>query len=116
MEVILPDYKDVDEKNTVMLVALLTILTTIIAPLITFFAMKDYLSPAANAIIKALLNFEILMVILSIVCMIPIIGWLIAFLLVPCIIIVHYAVTIVATLCIINNQPVKIWAPVKFIQ
>ena len=116
MEVISPEFKDENEKNTMTLLAVLTILTAIVAPLVVFFAMKENLSPAANAVTKALLNFEILMTILTIICMIPIIGWMAAFLLAPFITIAHLIVTIVATLCLVNNQPVKVWAPVKFIQ
>ena len=116
MEVIFPEFKDENEKNTMLLVAVLTILAGIIAPIIVFFVMRETLSPAANEVNKALLNFEILMVILVIFCTIPIIGWLAAFLLAPFITIAHFVVTIIATLCIVNNQPIKIWAPIKFIK
>lgn len=116
METILPEFKDINENNAIRLIAILTVLFFIIPPVLVFFFMGETLSPAAKSVTKAFLNFEILIFILLFICGIPVLGWLVAPLLAPFACVAHLIVTIGATLCIINNQPIKIWVPVKFIQ
>ena len=116
MEVILPEFRDENDKNIAVIIAIFTILTGIIAPLIAFFALQSSTSVATNAISKALLNFELLMVICIVITMIPIIGWIAAILLVPFVTIAHLVVTIAVTIQVLNNKPVKIWTPIKFIK
>ena len=114
MEKIAPEFKDENELNTVMLIAILTIIFWIWAPLIAFFAMRENLSPAGNAVVKALLNFEILIAIgLIISGAIPILGW---FLTLPAFTILHYIITIIATINILNKSVVNVWTPIKFIK
>ena len=114
MEKIAPEFKDINELNTIMLVAILTIVLWILAPLVAFFALRETLSHAGNAVVKALLNFEILIAIgLIISGCIPFLGW---FLILPAFTVLHYIITIIATINILNKSVINVWAPIKFIK
>ena len=114
MEKIAPEFKDVNELNQIMLIAVLTIVFWIWTPLIAFFAFKDTLSPAGNDVVKALLNFEILITIGVIISgAVPILGWFVSL---PVFTILHYIITIIATINILNKTEINIWAPIKFLK
>lgn len=114
MEKIAPEFKDVNELNQIMLIAVLTIVFWIWVPLIAFFAFKDTLSPAGNDVVKALLNFEILITIGVIISgAVPILGWFVSL---PVFTILHYIITIIATINILNKTEINIWAPIKFLK
>ena len=115
MEQIFPEYKSEEEKNTLLLVAILTIIFPVIAPAVAYLGLKS-LSPSSFDVVKALLNFELSCMIVVLICGIPIIGWLLAFVALPVITIAHYIITIAAALSIANNQPVNVFVPVKFIK
>ena len=114
MEKIAPEFKDVNELNQIMLIAILTIVFWIWVPLIAFLALKDTLSPAGNNVVKALLNFEILITIGIVISgAVPILGWFVSL---PIFTILHYIITIIATLNILNKTEISVWTPIKFIK
>lgn len=112
MEIIIPEFQSAEEKNTLVLIAVATILTGIIAPAVVFWSNKN-LPATSLRVVKALLNFEILILIAIVVAgIVPVIGWLIgAF--VP---LVHIIVTLMVTIAVSNNTEIKVPALVKFIQ
>ena len=114
MESITPDFKDDNEANTMMLIALLTVPFLVLVPIIAYFALKEKLSPAADNFIKALLNFELLIAIIIIVAgMLPILG---KFLIIPAFVVFHIIMMIIVILNLLNKTAISIWAPVKFLR
>ena len=62
MEKIVPEFKDVDELNTIMIIAILTVLFWIWTPIIAYLALKETLSPAANNVTEYVPGVSYIMV------------------------------------------------------
>ena len=121
MEEIIPQFKDENEKSTITLIIALSVVCPLIVTAVAFFGLKkETFSPSSIAVIKALLNFDLLLLIISlvvsVVSAVPIIGWIISSIASALIYLVHVLVTLIPLLGIVNNQPVKVFSPIKFIQ
>ena len=85
MKKFMPEFKDDNDRTIMVFMILATIFLTFISPLVVTMAMKEHISESSYNISKAFLNFELLLLIVSvifiIVCLIPGIGWVIGFLL-----------------------------------
>ena len=114
MEKIAPEFKDNDEFSKMILVAVLTIVFWLFAPLIAYLAFKETLSPAAKDVVKALLNFEIFVAIFVFVStIVPFLGW---FLTLPIFTAIHYIVTIIVTINVCAKSEINVWVPFKFVK
>ena len=114
MEKIAPEFKDDEELSKMILVAVLTIVFWLFAPLIAYLAFKETLSPAAKDVVKALLNFEIFVAIFVFVStIVPLLGW---FLTLPIFTAIHYIVTIIVTINVCTKSEINVWVPYKFVK
>lgn len=118
MESIAPEFKDENERNIVLLALVITLIPMagIVLLAIVYFAMKEYFSPNAFAILKAIFNFDIMLLLVFVALyiltmIIGITGFLMTF--IP---IAHLIVVLLSILAIINKKRVEIPVPLKIFQ
>ena len=93
----------------------LTLFFAFIPSLIVIFIPKNYISESTYQIAKTLFNFELLLFLISLLCWIPLIGWLASVLIVP-VVLIWNAIVVVINLCSIAKENVtKIPEYYKFI-
>ena len=120
MEKFIPEFKDDNDKLIMMTMFLSALIFMFISPLVVMLACKNVISETSYKITKAFLNFEILLLIVSIlfviVSMIPVIGWIVGILIGGIFGLVLYIANVViilmAVFAISQKQEVKI--PVLF--
>ena len=115
MACIEPVFKDDTDKMIVVSMFVMSIFFLILAPLPIILCAKNNISENSYKMAKALFNMELLLFLLSLVSLIPILGWIVGFFLVPILMIINI-LTIILGLCAIAKQTtVKIFAPHEFI-
>jgi hypothetical protein len=112
MQVFTPVFKD--DKDKVLTVAMLlsSMFFLFVPSLIVIFIPKDYISENTYNIAKAIFNYELFLFIVSLFFLVPIIGWLIGFVVAPILEIWNIIVLILALCAIAGNKEIKI--PVIF--
>ena len=116
MESIVPEFKDENEKNIVLVGLLITLLTGPWVPGAIYFLAKTYFTPNAYDIFKAVFNFEIMLLLVWVALfiltlIIGITGFLMMFL--P---IAHLIVVLLAIVAVANKKLVEIPVPIKLFQ
>ena len=107
-------FRDDRDRMITLVMFILAMFFGFIPPLIVVFVPKNYISESTYEIAKTLFNFELLLFLISLLCFIPIIGWIASFLIVP-ILIIWNIVIIVINLCAMGKDNViKIPEPYKF--
>ena len=110
-----PNFKD-DKDRLIMLAMLLASIFLVFIPsLIVIFIPKDYISENTYEIAKTLFNFELLLFIISLLFIIPVIGWAVGFILAPVLMILNVIIIIINLCAIAGNNELKIPEPYKFI-
>ena len=96
-----------DDKDRIITIAMfiLTLFASFIPSLVVVFIPKDYISESTYEIAKTLFNFELLLFLISLLCLIPIIGWIAAPIIVP-VIYVWNAIIVIINLCSIAKENV----------
>lgn len=113
--VIMPIFKDERDKIMTVTMMILSIFFVFIPALITMLFLKDKISENSYVIAKALLNFELLLFVISLLFFIPLIGWIAGAILGPILMIFNVIVMLLALLAMANNKEVKIPAFFEFI-
>ena len=116
MEVILPVFKNPEDRNILILALLLALVFGFIPFLLVLLFLNEKIGESSKQIIKSFLNFELLIFLISVIAAIPIVGFLVSLLICPLCFIVNLIVILMALLAISNNQAVKIPVFIKFIQ
>ena len=108
MKRIVPSFKD-DTDRLIIVGTLITSMFFMFIPslLVVLFA-KERMSENSYEIGKAIFNFELLLFLVSLVFMIPIIGWLVGFILGPLMIIYNIIIMIINMCAISENRETKI--------
>lgn len=116
MESIAPEFKDENEKNIVLVALIITMLTGPWIPGAIYFLAKNYFSPNAFDIFKAVFNFEIMLILVwvAIFILMFIVG--VAGLLMGILPIAHLIVVLLAIVAIVNKKNVEIPVPLKLFQ
>jgi len=117
------EFKDDNEKIIIIGAILGAIILSFISPLVVFFFLRDKIGEKSYELIKALLNFELLLFIICIVFfiigLIPVIGWIIAaFLggLVGTVLFIYNAVILLfAVFSITDKKVAKLPVPYEFV-
>ena len=99
----------VDKDKLITLAMLLCSMFFLFFPaLIVIFIPKEYISENTYDIAKALFNFELLLFLISLLFMVPIIGWIVGFIVAPILAIWNIIVLVVALCAIAGNKEIKI--------
>ena len=115
MQRIIPQFKDDNDKIIVVAMIILSLFCVFIPPLIVMLCLKNYISESSYQIAKAYLNLELFLFLVSLIFIIPIIGWIVGFILCPILYIIN-VVIIVLNLCAISAmKELKIPVPFNFI-
>lgn len=112
---LLPTFRDENDKLAAVAVVLLSMFFFFIPSLLVVLFGKNYVSECTYGISKAIFNFELFIFLLSLIAIIPIIGWIIAFILVPVLYLWNILVIILALCAIGKGSEVKIPVPFEFV-
>ena len=108
MKKIVLNFKDENDRLAVIILILTSIFLSFIPSLLAVFFGKKYLSECSFEIAKAIFNFELLLFLISLIFMIPILGWLLAVFLAPIIIILNVVIMIINLCALGKNSELKI--------
>ena len=110
----IPTFKD-DRDRLITVTMLITSMFFVFIPsLIVIFLPKDYIGESTYNISKSLFNFELLLFLISLLFMIPIIGWIAGFFMIPIMLLINIIVIIINLSGIANNSKLIIPEPYKF--
>jgi len=110
---IVPEFKNIEEKNLMKIVALCSIFFTIVPPLVAYFGFPEKLTKASKQIVIALINFEITIVVAYVICgFIPLLG----FVLVAVPMLINLIVCLKVISAIANKTSVSIPIFIPFLQ
>lgn len=112
MATIFPQFKDDTDKVITVIMLVASIFMIFIPSLIVVLFVKDYVSESSYKIAKSIFNMELLFFLISLIFAIPIIGWIIGFIIAPILEIINVVVIILALCAIAKQNEIKI--PVMF--
>ncbi len=115
MNKFVPTFKDDRDRLITIAMFISTIFFIFFPSLIVVFIPKDYISESTYNIAKALFNFELLLFLISLLFLIPIIGWIVGFIVAPLLMILNVIIIIINLCAIAGNKELKIPEPYKFI-
>ena len=110
-----PIFKDDRDKLITLAMFITSMFFIFIPSLIVVFIPKEYISENTYSIAKTLFNFELLLFLISLLFLIPIIGWIAGFILTPVLMIFNVIIIIINLCAIAGNNELKIPEPYKFI-
>ena len=108
MKRFMPEFKDDTDKIILVAMFISSIFFVFIPPLVVILLLKEKASESTYEISKAFLNFEIGMFLISLLFIIPVIGWLIGIIGAPVLAIINIVVIVVALCDIAKGAEVKI--------
>lgn len=112
---IIPEYKDDTDKIIMLTMTACTLFACLFSPLVVILAFKDNMTSQSYDITKALLNYEIFLALISLIAIVPIVGWIIGIFLIP-ILYIWNVIVIILTLCaLVKKSEVNIPVPYAFI-
>ena len=115
MKKILPVFKDEREKAITVTIIILSMFLFFIPSLLGVLFLKEQLNESAYSVIKAFFNFELMLFLVSLLFVIPIIGWILAFVLTPLMMILNVVIGILALCSFAKNTEIKIPVWYEFI-
>ena len=115
MKNIVAEFKDDKDRMITLAMFILTLFFSFIPSLIVVFVPKTYISESTYEIAKTLFNFELLLFLISLLCFIPIIGWLASVILVPVLLIWNVIIVVISLCSMAKDNTVKIPEYYKFI-
>ena len=115
MKIITAEFKDDKDRITSIAMFILTLFFAFIPSLIVVFIPKNYISESTYEIAKTLFNFELLLFLISLLCFIPIIGWIASLFIVPVLLIWNIIIVIINLCSIAKENVAKIPEYYKFI-
>ena len=110
-----PEFKD-DKDRLITLAMLIASMFFVFVPsLIVIFIPKNYISETTYEVAKTLFNFELLLFLISLLFVIPIIGWIVGFIVAPILMIWNVIVIIINLCAFASNKELKIPEYYKFV-
>ena len=109
-----PEFKDDKDKLITLGMLISSIFFIFIPALIVVFVPKDYISENTYEIAKTLFNFELFLFLISLLFMIPVIGWILGAIVAPILAIWNIVIIVIDICAIAGKNPIKIPEPYKF--
>ena len=113
--VIMPVFKDDQDKIIVVAMFVASLFLVFIPALIVMLFLKNQVSENSYAIAKGLLNFELLLFLISLLFFVPVIGWLLGAIAGPLMMIFNAIIVVLSLISIAKSSEVKIPAFFEFI-
>ena len=108
-------FKDDTDKIIVVAMLIATMFFFFIPALLVILLLKNQVSENSYVLAKAVLNFELVLFLVSLIFMIPIIGWILGIVLSPIMIIANILIMVFALCSLAKNAEVKIPVLYEFI-
>ena len=115
MKKIMPVFKDDKDKITIVTMIILSMFLVFVPALIIVLFMKDQISESSYQIAKAFLNFELLLFLVSLIFVIPVIGWFLGFILAPLITVLNIIICVINLCAVAKLTEVKLPVPFEFV-
>ena len=115
MKSVIPRFRDENDKLASVAVVLLSMFFFFIPSLLLVIFGKNYVGESTYEISKSLFNFELFIFLVSLISIIPILGWLIGIILIPILYIWNIVVTVLALCAIGKGSEVKIPVLYEFV-
>ena len=115
MKSVLPLFKDDRDKIITVAMVVASMFFIFIPALVVVLLLKERISESSYAIAKSFLNLELLLFLISLIFMIPVLGWFLGVVLGPLMMIFNVIICILALCAIVKGAEVKIPVPYEFI-
>ena len=115
MKKILPEFKDDNDKLIILAMVICSMFFVFIPSLIVILGLKNYISDSSYVIAKAFFNFELLLFLIGLLFIIPIIGWIVGFIISPIMVILNVVIVVINICAIGKNSELKIPATYEFL-
>ena len=110
-----PQFKDDKDRLITLAMFIASMFFIFVPSLIVVFIPKDYISESTYEIAKSLFNFELLLFLISLLFVIPIIGWVVGFIVAPILMLWNVIIIIINLCAFASNKEIKIPEYYKFI-
>ncbi|MBR6127323.1 DUF4870 domain-containing protein [bacterium] len=108
MKRVMPSFKDETDRLFIVGTLVASIFFMFIPSLLLVLFAKERMSESSYQIAKDIFNFELLLFLVSLIFMVPVIGWLIGFILGPIMIIFNVIIMVINLCAISENRETKI--------
>jgi len=115
MKKIVPVFNDDRDKIITLAMVITSMFFIFIPALIVVLLFKEKINENSYQIAKAFLNFELLLFLISLVFVIPVIGWLLGFIAAPLLMIFNIIICVINLCAITKGTETKIPVPYEFI-
>lgn len=115
MKKFLPNFKDDRDKMLMLIMTMTSVFLFFMPSCLAVIFLKDKISDSSYEIAKMFFNFELILFFISLIFVIPIIGWIFAFLLGPILMIFNVIICSLALISLTKNSEVKIPVLYQFI-
>ena len=115
MKKIMPMFKDDQDKIITIAMIVASMFFVFVPALLVVLLLKDKISENSYQIAKMFLNFELLLFLISLIFVLPIIGWLIGVILGPLMMIANVIICVINLCAITKNAELKVPVPYEFI-
>lgn len=115
MKNIMPVFKSDSDKLITLVMVISSAFLVFVPSLIVIFVPKEYISETTYAIAKAFFNFELLLFLVSLLLLIPIIGWFAAIVVAPVLTLLNWIIVIINVCALAKNGEIKVPVPYEFI-
>ena len=115
MKKIMPLFKDDRDKIIMVAMIIASMFFVFIPALLVVLLLKERISENSYQIAKMFLNFELLLFLISLIFMVPVIGWLIGIVLGPLLMIFNAIICIIDLCALVKGAEVKVPVPYEFI-
>ena len=105
---IIPGFKDDTDKIIAISMAICTVFVSFFSPLIVILFLKERISEQSYSITKAFLNYEIFLALISLIAIVPIIGWIVGLFLIPVLYIWNIVVVLLAVCAMVKQNEVSV--------
>ena len=112
---IIPEFRDDNDKIIVVGILILSMFFFFFPSLLSVLCLKNSMSENSYRIAKSVFNFELFLFLVSLIFMIPILGWLLSIVFCPILMIVNIIVLVVALTSIAKKTEVNIPTFYEFI-
>ena len=109
-----PVFKDDKDRLITLAMFITSIFFVFIPSLIVIFVPKNYISESTYEIAKSMFNLELLLFLISLLFIIPIIGWVVGFFVVPIMMVFNIIVIVVNLCAIAGGSKIQIPEPYRF--
>ena len=115
MEKIMPSFKDEKDKLIVVAMIIASIFFSFLPALVVVFFLKEFVSESSNNIAKMFFNFELLLFLISLIFVIPVVGWILGTILGPLMMIFNVIICIINLCAVAKGAETKVPVGYEFV-